>query len=125
MDINEIKSVLTMENFYFSKCALERSASIQDSNLRIDLSKKIEKTDEHQYSVELTLTIQGKDIQGIVIANARFQFGGDDTSREESIIQKNTVAIMYPFIRSQVTLLTSQPGLTPIVLPPIDTTKLK
>jgi preprotein translocase subunit SecB len=30
---------------------------------------------------------------------------------------------MFPFIRSQVTLLTTQPGMTPIVLPPINTAK--
>ena len=33
--------------------------------------------------------------------------------------------IMFPFIRSQVTLLTTQPGMTPIVLPPINTTKFE
>jgi cysteine sulfinate desulfinase/cysteine desulfurase-like protein len=45
--------------------------------------------------------------------------------KEESIIKTNTVAIMFPFIRSQVTLLTTQPGMTPIVLPPINTTKFE
>lgn len=45
--------------------------------------------------------------------------------REEAIINANTVAIMFPFIRSQVTLLTSQPGMTPIVLSAINTQKFK
>ena len=49
----------------------------------------------------------------------------DDYSREASIINTNTVAIMFPFIRSQVTLLTSQPGMIPIILPAINTQKLK
>ena len=44
---------------------------------------------------------------------------------EENIVKTNTVAIMFPFIRSQVTLLTTQPGMTPIVLPPINTTKFE
>ena len=39
--------------------------------------------------------------------------------------EEYTVAIMFPFIRSQITLLTTQPGMTPIVLPPINTTKFE
>ena len=38
----------------------------------------------------------------------------------EQILKKNTVAIMFPFIRSQISLLTTQPGLIPIVMPPIN-----
>ena len=35
-------------------------------------------------------------------------------------MKKNTVAIMFPFIRSQVSILTTQPGMIPIVMPPIN-----
>ena len=38
----------------------------------------------------------------------------------EQILKKNTVAIMFPFIRSQVSILTTQPGMIPIVMPPIN-----
>lgn len=60
-----------------------------------------------------------------LIAQADFLYESDDYSREEAIINANTVAIMFPFFRSQVTLLTSQPGMTPIVLPAINTQKFK
>jgi len=32
--------------------------------------------------------------------------------------------MLFPFIRNQVTLMTSHPGMTPIVLPTINTAKL-
>lgn len=60
-----------------------------------------------------------------VEANAEFQYSSNDFENEEAIINTNTIAIMFPFIRSQVTLLTSQPGMAPIVLPPINTQKFK
>ena len=60
-----------------------------------------------------------------LVAEAHFSYESDDYSREASIINTNTVAIMFPFIRSQVTLLTSQPGMIPIILPAINTQKLK
>ena len=39
-------------------------------------------------------------------------------------LKTNAIAIMFPFLRSQITLLTSQPSLVPIVLPPININKV-
>ena len=36
------------------------------------------------------------------------------------LIEKNTIAIMFPYIRSHISTITSQPGMMPIVLPPIN-----
>ena len=33
------------------------------------------------------------------------------------LIERNTLAIMFPYFRSYVSTLTTQPGMTPIVLP--------
>lgn len=42
----------------------------------------------------------------------------------QSILCQNPVAIMFPYLRSEIVLLTSQPGLLPIQLPIIDVTTL-
>lgn len=65
------------------------------------------------------------DLSVSIIANAHFEYETETYEKEESIIKANTVAIMFLFIRSQVTLLTTQPGMTPIVLPAINTTKFE
>ena len=52
-------------------------------------------------------------------------FESDFCERESDIIKKNTVAIMFPFVRSQISLLTTQPDMVPIVLPPINTAKFE
>ena len=44
----------------------------------------------------------------------------NDTDFIEALFQKNTIAIMFPFLRSQVSLLTTQPGITPVLLPPMN-----
>ena len=125
MDINEIKSTLTMENFYFSRCSIERGPSIEGGKLNVNLTKRIEHIGDHKYDIELSLTIDNDDLHLVIIAKAHFIYGGDDFSREETIVHTNTIAIMYPYVRSQVSLMTAQPGMTPIVLPPINTSKLK
>ena len=125
MNINDAKSDLKMKNLFFSKCSCERKSVIEDGEYNIELEKNIEKIEEHIYDVSITTTISKTDLQLVVVANAQFIFDSENDSIEESIIGINTVAIMFPFIRSQVTLMTSQPGMSPIVLPPINTTKLK
>lgn len=124
MKISHMKSNLKMEDLYFSKCEITRESSITSGNYDAELKKNIDKIAAHTYDITLTLDISKKDMKLTIIAKARFTYEADDYNLEDSIIKKNTVAIMFPFIRSQVSLLTTQPGMTPIVLPPVNTAKL-
>lgn len=125
MDIKDIRSSLQMKNFYFSRFSFVRDKVIKDGELNVDLQKNIISKGDHEYNIILTTTIEKDDMNIELVAEAQFLYESDDYSREESIINTNTVAIMFPFIRSQVTLLTSQPGMIPIILPAINTQKLK
>ena len=42
----------------------------------------------------------------------------------ENLIKKNTVAILMPYLRSELTLLTAQPETDSVVLPPFNVTKM-
>ena len=125
MDIKDIRSNLQMKNFCFSKVSFVRDKVIKNGELNADIKKNIISIGDHEYNVILTTTIEKDDMNIELVAEAQFLYESEDYSREESIININTVAIMFPFIRSQVTLLTSQPGMVPIILPPINTQKLK
>lgn len=126
MDINKIESTLKMEGFYFPKCFIERNEKIIEEPLQFDLQRNIKKINQNEYCVTLTfiVTKEHNDLYIVVTASANFVFESDDEELTETIIQKNTVAIMFPFIRSQVSLMSTQPGLSPIVLPPINTSNL-
>ena len=125
MDIKDMRSSLQMKDFYFSRFSFARDKVIKDGELNVDLQKNIISKGDHEYNIILTTTIEKDDMSIELVAEAQFLYESDDYSREESIINTNTVAIMFPFIRSQVTLLTSQPGMIPIILPAINTQKLK
>lgn len=125
MDLSKMKSNLKMKDLYFSSCSVTRECKVENGECKADLQRNIKKTKDHEYDVELTLLVEKSDLSVSVVTRAHFQFEGDTYEMEESIVNTNTVAIMFPFIRSQVTLLTTQPGMTPIVLPPINTTKFK
>ncbi|MCD2348489.1 protein-export chaperone SecB [Clostridium guangxiense] len=42
----------------------------------------------------------------------------------ESLVIKNTLAILFPYLRSFITTLTAQSGIKPIILPPINISAL-
>lgn len=125
MNIEELKSDLKMDNFYFSEITMKRNKVVLSGKYSIDLEKKIRKIGEHEYDAQLILTIEKEDFYLIMKANALFFYEGINFAREEMVIQNNTVAMMFPFIKSQVVLMTSQPGMAPILLPPINTAKLR
>lgn len=123
MELSKMKSNLKMNDLYFSSCSVNRKREVKNEKYTADLQRNITKSDEHEYDVELTLLVQKSDLSVSVVANAHFKYEADTYEMEENIVKSNTVAIMFPFIRSQVTLLTTQPGMAPVVLPPINTTK--
>lgn len=50
-------------------------------------------------------------------ASGFFSYEGD---ANDTVIQQNAVAIVMPYIRSQVSILTAQPGVESVVLPPFN-----
>lgn len=125
MDIKKLESSLKMEKFYFSYCSIERNENIEDNNPKMDIKRHVSEIGKHTYDVRLEIHIDSEDFCVKVTANARFLFEADSYERESEIIKKNTVAIMFPFVRSQISLLTTQPDMVPIVLPPINTAKFE
>ena len=125
MDIRKLESSLKMQNCYFSHCSVERAENIEDREPKMSIERHISEIEEHTYDVSLHVNIDSEDLSVNVIANAKFLFEADSYEREKTIIEKNTIAIMFPFVRSQVSLLTTQPNMVPIVLPPINTAKFE
>ena len=124
MELDRMESNLKMDNLYFKSCSVEREAHIQDGECKADLQRSISQSADHEYDVELRLVVKKTDLSVSIVAKAHFIYEAENYEKEEKIMKSNTVAIMFPFIRSQVTLLTTQPGMAPIVLPPINTAKM-
>ena len=112
-------------NLYFSSCSVKRECKVENGECKADLQRNITKVDAHEYDVELQLSVKKSDLLVSIVAKAHFIYDAETFELEENIVKTNTVAIIFPFIRSQVTLLTTQPGMTSIVLPPINTTKFE
>lgn len=93
------------------------------------------KKDEHLDSLELGVQVEhnlrevGKDIFEVLLeatvsdeeeklfVNVKGRAIFSTKQENMDILEKNTIAIMFPYIRSYISIMTTQPGMTPIVLP--------
>ena len=130
MDINQMRSNLSMRYLYFSQCSFTHKREIVDAELKMSLSSKMTQIEEHIYEVVLDfIASDGDQFDLQLTANAEFEYvpasEDEDESLEKKLISNNTIAIMFPFIRSQVSLLTTQPNLQPLIIPPINVKKFR
>lgn len=80
----------------------------KDKEIKVELFGKVS-DEQGDFNLEVTLE-----------AIFECKFAGIPEDVKETLIKKNTLAIMFPYMRSQITLMTSQPNMQPIVLPAIN-----
>lgn len=130
MEQKEIKSRLEIQDLYFPQYSFQYDKKPGKMNLITNFNVNYaEKTDDkNQVRVELNTLITNDEntfkLQLTALAFFKLEAEGLTEAEAADILKKNTVAIMFPFVRSQVSLLTTQPGMTPILLQPIDVNML-
>ena len=123
----EQSSVLIMEELLFEKIHFDRKGPKNESELEVGISISIgaSATDDRLYKVEIEMNgNKQKEYSFIVSVAGVFRIDenhGDAKSvNTDVLLNKNAVAILMPYLRTQITLLTSQPGVEAVVLPPIN-----
>lgn len=117
---------LVLLDLSFNKFSFERRKNVTTSTAQITISVKYDKnvSDNNDVRVTIETSLKGDDdaydLSITAVGSFKIDFPNANEEFIESIMKKNTVAIMFPYIRSQITLLTSQPGFKPIVLQPIN-----
>lgn len=107
---------LVVDEFYF-----ERQGFKNDNEYKMAFEVSINRNEEDDiYKVSLTTQIEKEDEYNLnVELSGFFTFNGDD-DKKQIFLKQNATAILMPYLRSQISLLTCQPDMEPIVLPPIN-----
>lgn len=86
------------------------------------------RNDEDVYKVTIVMSVEKEKEYEIKISLSGFfsinTNALDDNTDIAELISKNTVAILMPYMRSELSLLTAQPGMECIVMPPINVNAL-
>lgn len=116
-----VKSVLNLDKIVFEKIEFKRLGFENDSELELEIqSNVLKRQDEEIYKV--TLTLKGKKPEEYTLEislSGFFSIEADNLSEDlkDTLITKNSVAILMPYLRSEVSLLTAQPEVKCVVLP--------
>ncbi|MGN0487660.1 MAG: protein-export chaperone SecB [Ruminococcus sp.] len=124
-----IESVLKMDRLFFEEIDLQRKIiNPTQEEYKYNFTRNISAVDNNHFVVSLQCNIRSTDeeesLKLSVKATGWFECMSDNEEEKKILIQQNAIAIMFPYLRSQIILVTTQPDILPIQLPIINITAL-
>ena len=124
-----IQSALSLEKIVFDKIEFNRLGFSSDKELEIEIQSSIAKRgNEDVYRITLILKGNKPDEYIFeIILSGFFTIEQREELTEElkdALITKNAIAILMPYLRSEASLLTVQPGMECVVLPAFNINKM-
>lgn len=123
---DNIYSSLKLEGIIFDKILFERFGISSNSDTDMGIEINLGKNDDNVYRVSLVFKGGKSDDYVIEVQVSGFFRFTEDLSDEEKdkLLEVNAVAIIFPYLRSQVSSITAQQGVDPILLPVINFSKM-
>ena len=110
------ESPLVLKNIMITEGTFKRSEdSLEDVELQVNVSHNVNQISDREYKIILELSVADPQGKLSVFVKGMAIFEAEQKTR--TLIERNTLAIMFPYFRSYVSTLTTQPGMMPIVLP--------
>ena len=110
------ESPLVLKNIMITEGTFKRSEdSLEDVELQVNVSQNVNQISDREYKIILELSVA--DPQGKLSVFVKGMAIFETEQKTRTLIERNTLAIMFPYFRSYVSTLTTQPGMMPIVLP--------
>ena len=119
IDKNE-KSILRLEKVVVEDISFKRfntEAMKIEKDAEVSFSKQLNQMEKSLYKVTVSVGINSNSVCNMNITMSGFFRLEEDSTLGKRLLQTNAVAILFPYVRSQLTLLTSQPGFDPVILP--------
>lgn len=114
--ISKYDSPLTLNKIEIVESTFrKKDVPLNNLELGVQVEHTLTKIDENQYEVILITTVSDQEENVYVNVKGRAIFSTNQENKD--ILEKNTIAIMFPYIRSYISIITTQPGMSPIVLP--------
>lgn len=113
---------LKLKKMVFDKILFERVGFKNDKELGVEMRVQIsENKEDNIYKVSLGINGDKEgEYRFQVQISGFFSVYSDDLNADEDLINKNAVAILMPYIRSEISLITAQPETECVVLPPFN-----
>ena len=117
-----VLSELKIDHIVFDELSFKRKGFKQQEEQKVEFQVgfAIDKIDTSKYRVSLKIIADSENEYTAEARMSAFCTIDENAEFKDEILQKNVIAILFPYVRSELTLLTSQPEVTPIVLPALN-----
>ena len=130
MNNNTLQSNLKIVDLYHEKFEFYQSRLEQRMKLTPTFNVNYSENSNNRNQIKVQIDTCIKDSEGnyrlTLSTIGIFELDKEGVAEDvaQIILKKNTTSIMFPYIRSQISLLTTQPGIHPILIPPINVNAL-
>lgn len=111
--------VLKLNHLVFDRISFQRIGFSNRKKVKYKFGFGFEEKGEHDIVVHLDVLGKKEDEYQFQVSASGY-FTLSSTDYKNLLMRQNAVAIIFPYIRSQISLLTAQPEVTPVVLPPFN-----
>lgn len=120
-----VQSNLKMEKVVFDDLSFHRKDFKRpDAKTEFGVSKEVQKISDGCYRVIVQTIAERKGEYIAKIQISGFCSIDESLENKDILLNSNAVAILFPYVRAQLTLLTAQPEMEPIVLPVVNIVKM-
>lgn len=123
---SDFESKFHLEKMFIQESSyLYNDSQIDNLELLFKFDEKIEYLDKKTAKVALTGKVKSEDesLQASVTVVGHFimEFSDEITDDLKKILfERNSLSILFPYLRTQLTLISNNPGAPTIILPPIN-----
>ena len=118
-DIPVKESALQINPVIFDELTFKRLSNkhFGESKIQLKIGQIIQKLKDTHYRVIIKVeAVQEEEFSATVQISGYCTIDENDPAKDQ-LLKRNTLAILFPYIRSELTLLTAQPETDPIVWP--------
>lgn len=112
-------SVLKLEHIVFDNLHFERHGfrNPDAPDAEVNIGTGVHKDSEGQYRVSLHIAVKKENEYVASVQVTGFCEIDENCPGKDDLLKRNAIAILFPYARAQLTLLTSQPETDPFVMP--------
>ena len=119
-NLTPVKSVLKIDKVVFDDLSFHRfgfESNDRSVPTELGIAKDVKKLSDGYYRVSVKATVTRKEEYEASVQTSGFCYIDESLENKDELLNANAVSILFAYVRSQLTLLTAQPGMSPVVLP--------
>lgn len=119
---DKIASVLKLRHVVFDEVSFKRTGFQQEKSTqaKLGIGTHVEKVGDGRYQVSLSVTADKEGEYETAVSITGYCEIDEAAPNKDRILRENAVAILFPYVRAELTLITAQPETEPLVIPAVN-----